>query len=87
MLAFILSILFAAIETYLLFLLVPAISSGKKGFSALLISLITISLLLVIGLFVFKFLKYFIWCICGFVLGVPLSAVIIYIFKYLNFNR
>ncbi len=80
MVAFIVSFLFATAQVFLLKKLMYCITSGnKKGsfrFFALKFLLYGVGL----GLFVFKYLKYAMLCACGFAAGMPLTAILIFLY-------
>lgn len=81
MLAFFIAAAFGVFEMYLLFKLTTAIVHGNGKAMALMLLLKLITYAAAIGLFVFFFLDHMLWCFCGFAVGMPLSAIIMFFVK------
>lgn len=81
MTAFIVAVFFGILQTFLLNGLVGAVTSGnqKKMLLFLLVKFVTYGV--AIALMMFKFFDYYLYCFCGFAAGMPLSAVLLFIYK------
>lgn len=79
MIAFIISVLFGAAETALIYALIDAHTKRKKGKFTLILLVKFITYAVAVWYIVFKYTEYVFYCICGFVVGVPLCAIIAYI--------
>lgn len=79
--AFLIALAFGALEMFLLFRLTTAVvrSDRKTMMLALLLKFLTYAA--AIGLFVFRFLDYALWCICGFTVGLPVTAVVLFVYR------
>ncbi|MCQ2454946.1 MAG: hypothetical protein MJ090_02220 [Clostridia bacterium] len=80
MLALIVSFLFAVLQTFLLKKLMAAITAQDKKTSIRLFFIKFILYGVVIALFMFKFMKYATYCLCGFAAGMPLTAISLFIY-------
>lgn len=84
LLAFIIAMLFGAVQMFLLSILLRSVTSGntKEVIKALLVKLV---LYAAIALLLLKFPESIINCACGYAAGLPLSAVVYFI--YLSFFK
>lgn len=81
MLAFLISAAFGVFEMYLLFRLTTAVVTGNKRLLALMLLLKFTTYAAAIGLFVFFFIDYMFWCFCGFAIGLPFAAVVMFFIR------
>lgn len=81
MLAFLAAAAFGVFEMYLLFRLTTAVVQGNRRTLALMLLLKFITYAVAIGLFVFFFLDYMLWCFCGFAVGMPLTAIVLFFMR------
>ncbi len=72
--AFIISFLFAVLQMYLLKELVFNITGGNKSKVVKIFGIKFLLYGIAIALFMFKFMKYIMFCFCGFTAGMPLAA-------------
>lgn len=80
MIALCISFLFAALQTILLKKLMFYITAGKKSksFSTFFIKFVLYGV--AIGIFMFKYMKYATYCLCGFAAGMPLTAITLFVY-------
>ncbi len=81
MLAFLISAAFGVFEMYLLFRLTTAVVNGNRKILALMLLLKFLTYAAAIGLFVFFFIDYMFWCFCGFAIGLPVAAVVMFFIR------
>ena len=80
MIALIISFLFAVLQTFLLKNLMSAITSGNKRTSFGLFFLKFVLYGVAIALFMFKYMQFAVFCLCGFAAGMPLTAITLFIY-------
>ena len=85
LLAFIIAMLFGAVQMFLLSILLRSVTSGntKEVIKALLVKLVLYAV--AVALLLLKFPESIITCACGYAAGLPLSAVVYFI--YLSFFK
>ncbi len=81
MVAFTVSFLFSAGQTFLLKFIMDALTSGREKKSIKFFILKFILYGVAIALFMFKYLKYAVFCFCGFAAGMPLTAFALFIYS------
>lgn len=81
MLAFIISALFAAGEVFLLRALLGAMSQGNKRRAKGLFFVGFLGYGIAIALLMFPYIHLFTYCLCGFLTGLPLTAIVLFIYK------
>lgn len=79
--AFLVAAAFGVFEMYLLFRITTAVVNGNRKVFFLFLLLKLLTYAAAIGLFVFFFLDYMLWCFCGFAVGMPLSAIVIFFIR------
>lgn len=77
--AFMLSALFGAVTILLIFALTASHTKGKRGLFTLVLLLLFAVCAAAVWLIVFKYTEYVFYCICGFAVGVPVCAILVYI--------
>jgi len=87
MLAFWISFAFAAFEMFLLFQLTISLAVGRKKLAFLIALLKAITYAVAMWLFIFNYFKFIVWCFSGFTVGIPLSALILYILKLVKSKK
>ena len=80
MFALTVSFLFAVLQTFLLKNLMTAITSGNRKKSFLLFFLKFVLYGIAIAIFMFKFMQFAVYCLCGFAAGMPLTATALFIY-------
>ncbi len=80
MIIFIASALFGVLQTFLLRRLMLAVTSGEKKQVLKLTFIKFLCYGVGIALLVVKLLKYVMYCLCGFIAGMPISAFIMFIY-------
>lgn len=85
LLAFIIAMLFGAVQMFLLSILLRSVTSGntKEVIKVLLVKLVLYAV--AVALLLLKFPESIINCACGYAAGLPLSAVVYFI--YLSFFK
>lgn len=80
MIALTISFLFAVLQTFLLKNLMTAITSGdrKKSFRLFFLKFVLYGV--AIAIFMFKFMQFAVYCLCGFAAGMPLTAISLFIY-------
>lgn len=81
MLAFFISVLFGICEVLLLSAMMESITKGyrSKAIKIFIIKFLTYGV--AIALLMFKFFKYYTYCLCGFAAGMPITAILIFVYK------
>lgn len=78
--AFFISFLFAVIQVFLLKFLMDSVRQGSKRRFFRYFTLKFLLYGVSIAYFLFDFLKYAIYCFCGFIIGYPLAVIAFYIY-------
>lgn len=77
---FIITFVFAVFQTVLLKFLLESVTKGKRLKAVGLFLLKFVLYGAAIGLFMFKYLSFAVYCFCGFALGMPLTAFVLFIY-------
>lgn len=81
MLAFFISVLFGVGEVILLSRLMDAVTKGYRSRAIKIFIIKFLTYGVGIALLMFKFFKYYTYCLCGFAAGMPLTAVLIFVYR------
>ena len=84
MTAFWISFGVAAFEMFLIFMATAAIANKKRMLMAFMLLILFITFIVAIWFLVFKYFSFIIWCICGFTIGLPFSAIAFYIIRMIK---
>ena len=79
--AFWISVLFGAVQMLMLFAVMTAVNRSRKGRMWLLLFVKFLAYAAAIGILMNKYSHYIVFCVCGFLVGLPMCALVLYILK------
>ena len=79
--AFLVSLLFGAFEMVLLFLVMWTVNNSKRALMRLLLLVKFLTYAFAIGILLNRYSQYIVFCMCGFLVGLPMCALVLYIIK------
>ena len=79
--AFWISLFFGALQMLMLFAVMTALNRSRKGLMWLLLFVKLLAYAAAIGILMNKYSHYIVFCFCGFLVGLPMCALVLYILK------